>query len=186
VCVRLRIAGLGVRFMFSLFFFFGLTVVLFIVLIYSLWRPKRSKPPHVLTVRDFLPVRHQHFEEVDRRLAEYEEMLKKIQFERRELALAYLTEIQTDFDQVTRLLNRAAKFLPEITLAGESNRLAVALKFKAQCWFARLQIRFGIIPTGLLTALTAKVRFFARLADEFLNVIAQEQGLPILESDLNT
>jgi hypothetical protein len=149
-------------------------LLLVVFLVVTLWKESRAKPPHPLKAQDLLPVHHRHFEEVGRRLAEYEEMLRRIQSERRELALAYLTELRADFEQVTYLLNRAAKFLPEITLAGESNRLAVALKFKAQCHLARLQIRFGIIPTGRLTALTTKVRFLARLADQFLNAIAQE------------
>lgn len=169
----------------SLLFFVSFAVLLIAALAIILWKDSRKKLPQALTIRDFVPVRHQHFEEVDRRLTEYEEMLNRIQAERSKLALSYLTELQADFEQVTYLLNRAAKFLPELTLAGESSRLAVGVKFKAQCCLAHLQIRFGIIPTRRLTTLTIKVRLLARLADEFLNVIAKEHGLPVLESDLN-
>ncbi len=169
----------------SLLFFVPITLLLLVGLVVLLWRDSRAKPPHPLKINDFLPVRHQHFDEVDRRLSEYEEMLRRIQSERRELAFEYLAELRADFEQVTYLLNRAAKFLPELTLTGESSRLRVALWFRAQYRFAHLQIRFGIIPTARLTTLTTRVRFLARVADQFLNVIAQEHGLPVLESDLN-
>jgi hypothetical protein len=121
---------------------------------------------------------------VERRLVEYENTLERIDAERRELAMAYLAELQADFEEVTFLLNRAAKFLPELTVSGESQRAAVALRFRTQCAIARLQIRFGVIPAMRLSELTHKVRSLARIADEFLGVIAQERGLPVLESDL--
>lgn len=169
----------------SLLFFVALALLLLVALVVILRKDSRPKPPHTLTIKDFLPVHHHHFGEVDRRLSEYEEMFSRIQSERRELALAYLTELRKDFVQVTYLLNRAAKFLPEPTLAGETSRLRVAVWFQAQYHFARLQIRFGIVPTGRLTALTTKVTFLARVAGQFLNVISREHGLPVLESDLN-
>lgn len=169
----------------SLLFFSLITLLLIVGLAVLLWQDSRPKPPHTLKINDFLPVRHQHFEEVGRRLSEYEQMLSRIQSEQRELAFAYLAELRADFGQVTYLLNRAAKFLPELTLTGESSRLRAALWFLAQYHFARLQIRFGIIPTTRLTTLTTRVRFLASVADQFLNVIAQERGLPVLESDLN-
>lgn len=124
------------------------------------------------------------FEEVERRLADYENTLERINVERRELALSYLAELQADFEEVTFLSNRAAKFLPELTVAGESHRAALAFRFQTQCAIARLQIGFGVIPAMRLSALTDKVRSLAQIADEFLSVIAQERGLPVLESDL--
>ncbi len=169
----------------SLLIFVPITLLLLVGLAALLWRDSRPKPTHTLKINDFLPVHHQHFEDVDRRLSEYEEMLSRIQSERRELAFEYLAELRADFEQVTYLLNRAAKFLPELTLTGESSRVRVAIWFLVQYHLARLQIRLGIIPTGRLATLTTKVRFLARVADQFLNVIAQEHGLPILESDLN-
>lgn len=169
----------------SLIFFLSLPALLIAVLVAMLWRSSRKKPSETLTISDFLPVRHFQFEEVDRRLAEYEEMLRKIQTERCEFALKYLAELRADFEKVTELLNRAAKFLPEITLSGEADRFWVAFKFRVEYRLVHLQIRFGLVPAGHLKALTAKVRLLAHSADRFLNEIAREHGLPVLESDLN-
>lgn len=144
---------------------------------------KRSRP--AIRIDDLLPVHCHHFEEVDRRLAEYEEVLKGIQFERREFALVYLAELRGDFERVEELLDHAAKFLPEITVRGESERLWVGVKFRVQYRLVALQVRCGIVPARHIKALTAKVRFLARSADLFLNAIARKHGLGVLESDLN-
>jgi hypothetical protein len=168
----------------SLLFFSAVTVLLFVVFAVIFCSDSRLSRNQTFTINDLLPVRHQHFEEVERRLMEYENTLERIESKRRELALIYLAELQADFEKVTFLLNRAAKFLPELTVSGESQRAALALRFRMQCAIARLQIRYGAIPAMRLSALTDKVRSLAGIADEFLGVIAQEQGLPVLESDL--
>jgi hypothetical protein len=168
----------------SLLFFSAVAVVLSVVFLIILRTNSRPRRNHTSTINDLLPVRHQHFEEVERRLVEYENTLQRANSERRKLALAYLDELQADFEEVTFLLNRAAKFLPELTVSGESRRAALALRFRTECAIARLQIRSGVIPAMRLSVLTDKVRSLARIADEFLSVIAQERGLPVLESDL--
>ena len=168
----------------SLLFFSAVAVLLSVVFLIILRTNSRPRRNHTSTINGLLPVRHQHFEEVERRLVEYENTLERANSERRKLALAYLDELQDDFEEVTFLLNRAAKFLPELTVSGESRRAALALRFRTECAIARLQIRSGVIPAMRLSALTDKVRSLARIADEFLSVIAQERGLPVLESDL--
>ena len=168
----------------SLIFFAILSGLLLGLLILVL---KLSRRESRLAVRidDLLPVHYRNFEEVDRRLAEYEEVLRGIQFEQREFALVYLAELRGDFERVEQLLNHAAKFLPEITVRGESERFWVGVKFRAQYRLVELQVRFGIVPARRLKTLTSEVRFLARSADLFLKEIAQKQSLGALESDLN-
>ena len=97
----------------------------------------------------------------------------------------YLAELRGDFERVEQLLNHAAKFLPEITVRGESERFWVGVKFRVQYRLVELQVRFGIVPARRLKTLTTEVRFLARSADVFLKEIAQKQSLGALESDLN-
>jgi hypothetical protein len=132
-----------------------------------------------------LAVHHHHFEEVNHRLAEYEETSRKVESDRRDFALKYLAQLRTDFEHLALLLNLAAKFVPDITLRGEIERFWVRVRFRLEYRLARLQIRFGVIPTVRLKALTARVRLLARSADQFLNDIAREHGLHVLKSDLN-
>jgi hypothetical protein len=169
----------------NLVFFIAVPILLLLALLVLVSKNPRKGSRHTLTINDFLPVHDHQFEQVDRRLAEYEEMLRKIQSERREFALKYLAELRADFEHVAELLSRAAKFLPEITLGAESERFWVGIRFRLEYRLVQLQIRLGVVPVGHLKALTAKVRFLARSADQFLNEIAREHGLRILESDLN-
>jgi hypothetical protein len=146
-------------------------------------RPEHNQP---LTIDDFLPVHHREFEELERRLAEYNAVLQRIQAERRDAALAYLEALRGDFRGVQQLLNHAAKFLPELTLEGEGERIWLGLKFRFEYRLARLQILLGFVPPARLKALTWKVRLLAHCADRALNEIAREHGLRVLKSDLNT
>ena len=170
----------------SLIFFVSVTVVLLVCLVLLIWKNSAKKPSQTLTISDLLSVHHHQFEKADHRLAEYEELLRRVQSERRELALKYLAELRVDFENVTRLLNRAAKFLPEISLNAECERLWVSLKFRAEYRLVRFQIRLGLPPTDHLRALTAKVKLLADSADQFLGEIAREHGLRVLQSDRNT
>jgi len=136
-------------------------------------------------MNDFLPIHHHHFEEVDRRLAEYEETLRKVESDRRDVALKYLAHLRTDFENVARLLKLAAKFVPEITLRGEIERFWVCFRFRIEYRLVQLQVRLGVIPTVRLKVLTARVRLLAGSADQFLNDIARQHGLRVLQSDLN-
>jgi hypothetical protein len=169
----------------SLIFFAVLPALLLLGLLVLALKLSRRESRPVIRIDDLLPVHYRHFEEVDRRLVEYDDVLRGIQFERREFALVYLAELRGDFERVEELLNYAAKFLPEITVRGESERFLIGVKFRFQYRLVELQVRFGIVPVRHLQALTAKVGFLARSADLFLNEIAQKQGLGVLESDLN-
>lgn len=166
-------------------FFISVSVFLLLALLILLFKSSSRKSLHALTINDFLPVHHQGFEEVDRRLSEYEERLKTIRSERRVVALNYLRELRTDFERLVQLLNCAAKFLPEITLGGESERFWAAVNFRIEYRIAALQILLGAVPAARLRGLTSRVRFLAHLADQFLNEIAREHGLPVLQADLN-
>ena len=167
------------------------TLLALLLLLVSLGFFFRSSSPRLehnqpLTIDDFLPVHDREFEELEHRLAEYNAVLQRIQDERRDAAVAYLEALRGDFRRVQQLLNHAAKFLPEVTLEGESERIWLGLKFRFEYRLARLQILLGFVPPARLKALTWKVRLLANWADKALNEIAREHGLCVLKSDLNT
>jgi len=139
-----------------------------------------------VTIAEFLPVHHREFEEVEHRLGEYDALLQSIDSERRELALGYLGALRDDFIRVEQLLNHAAKFLPDLTLQGEGERLWLGIRFGLAYRVARIRTRLGFVPSVQIAALTQQVRLLAQVADEALNLIAHEYGLPVLQSDLNT
>jgi len=165
-----------------------LLVSLLVALLFVAFRRRRrtGTSDHQLTINDFLPSHHLHFQEVQGRLAEYNAMLRKVEALRRDTAIAFVEAIRGDFFRLQHLLTRAAKFIPELTLQGESHRFWIGMKFRLECRLARLQILFGLDATGCLEALTAKVRLLTDCADKALNEVARHQGLRDLESDLNS
>jgi len=169
----------------SLFFFGGVAVLLLTALLVLASKNSRKTSADMKSINDFFPVHHHHFEEVNHRLTEYEETLRKVQADRRDFTLKYLAYLRADFEQVARLLNLAAKFVPEITLRGEIERFWILTRFRLEYRLAQLQVRFGVTPTIRLKFLTERVRLLARSADRFLNDIAREHGLHVLKSDLN-
>ncbi len=156
------------------------------IILAAVWvfRSSRCTRAHT-SVQELIPVHHRQYSLVRERLARYDELLSKIQFERRETALAYLDDLREDFLRVERLLNHAAKFLPELRSAHEFRRFAEALWLRLEFRFLRLSIRFGFMPYLRLTAVTRDVAKLARWANDVLAEVAVGPGLPSLQADLN-
>jgi hypothetical protein len=152
--------------------------------LYRLWRPQ-PRPKVTFGIKDFYPVHHREYEAVEERLAEYEDILRRVGAEHRATSLRYLDAVRDDFLRVERLLNYGAKFMPELTFEGELRRAWLSIHYRLEFKLARLKVRCGINATGQLRSLTQKVRLMARMADDLLNQVAREQGLPVLENDLN-
>jgi hypothetical protein len=171
----------------ELIFYIVVPAVLLVLAVKLLW-PKsegRTAPKHPSNISEFLPIHHREFPDVARRLSEYGEISRKAHTERRAAALAYLESLRADFLRVEQLLNRAAKFLPEVTVQGESRRVWVGLRFRLGYWIARQQIIFGLDVSGRLKDLAQKLQTLSDWADVTLSDVAREYGLPVLQSDLN-
>jgi hypothetical protein len=152
--------------------------------LYRVWRPK-PQPKVMFGIRDLYPIHHREYEAVKERLAEYEDILRRVAAEHRATSLKYLDAVRDDFLRVERLLNHGAKFMPELTIQGELRRAWLSIHYRLEFKLARLRVRCGINATGQLRSLTQKVRLMARMADDLLNQVAREQGLPVLENDLH-
>ena len=137
-------------------------------------------------IEDCVVIDQQLLDDTEHRLAEYDTMLQRIRAERRDATMGYLQAVRDDYLRVEHLLKRAAKFLPELTVKGETARLVLGIRFRFEYRLARLQVRLGFLPTSGLKALAAELRLAAAWADDMLNEISHERGLPVLESDLKS
>lgn len=167
---------------------FGIAVAVLLaswslVTLYRLWRPRAQRKP-TFGIQDFYPIHHREYEAVQERLAECTATLQRVGAEHRTTALSYLEAVWDDFLRVEKLLNHGVKFLPDLTLGQELRRAWISIQFRLAFGLARLKVRCGIDATGQLRSLTDRVRLMAGMADNLLNQIAREQGLPILEDDL--
>lgn len=154
------------------------------VWLYSGGRSSDARNP--LTIQECLNIDEDYLNKTGYRLAEHDAMLQQIKAERRDTAIAYLDAVRDDYLRVEHLLNRAAKFLPELTLAGETVRVFVGIKFRLGYRLARLEIRCGFLPAKRLKTLTAQFRLASVWAGKALNEVSREHGLAVLESDLRS
>lgn len=161
-----------------------LVVTLWLCLGRTAGADQNAKNP--LTIQDCLRIDEDFLDEAESRLTEYDAMLHRIKAERRHTAIAYLEAVRDDYLRVEHLLTRSAKFLPELTVAGETARFFLGIKFRLGCRLVRLEIRFGFLPAAGLKALTAKLRLATVWAGHALNEVSREHGLPVLESDLKS
>jgi hypothetical protein len=171
----------------GLFFFFlsGLLFIVFVYLTVKQIRGHRTRQKTAFGIHDFYPIHHREYEVVKERLAEYETILQRVSAEHRYTALKYLDAVRNDFMRTEKLLNRGVKFLSEPSLNKELYRAWIGIQFRMEFRFARLKVRCGMKATNQLKSLTQMVRLIAGWADDLLNEIAREQGLPVLENDLN-
>src|ERR1051325_698264 len=101
----------------------------FIRALYRLWRPQ-PRPKLTFGIKDFYPVHHREYEAVEERLAEYEDILRRVGAEHRATSLRYLDAVRDDFLRVERLLNYGAKFMPELTFEGELRRAWLSIHYR--------------------------------------------------------
>lgn len=147
---------------------------------------KARTPKNPLTVQDCLNIDEALLDRAECRLAEYDSMLQRIKAEQQDTVIAYLDAVRDDYLRVEHLLNRSARFVPELTISEEAARFFLGIKFRLGYRLARLEIRFGFLPAAGLKALTAKLQLAAGWAGQALNEVSREHGLPVLESDLKS
>ncbi len=145
---------------------FGFVAVLLLLLFWALRTPrKRTKPeagPSSLeeTGRrhvDFLPQIRQALAKTD-----YEFLSKKgkgalqrrVQQERRRVALTYLSAIRQDFQNLLRMARVISLLSPEVAALHEFERLRLTLKFDLRYRIIRMQLRAGHAPVPRLDGLS--------------------------------
>jgi hypothetical protein len=139
----------------------------------------------VRNVTELMPERYQGFGALSSDLTRYEELLRRVQRARRDAAIAYLDDLLNDFVRVQRLLNHAAKFVPDLSPADELNRFVRGLWFHTEVRLLRLSVRCGWTPIARLDAVTREVSRLADWANTVLAQVASQPGLPGLRAELN-
>jgi hypothetical protein len=158
--------------------------VFVVVIVAWLARDSRRRHPPV-TLEQLIPVHYREYALLSDRLAHYDELLRDIESERRDAALAYLDALQADFIRMEHLLRHAAKFMPDLKVRNELGRLFRSFSFRLECRSLRLCIRLGFVPCMRLGALTREVTNLGKWTNQVLYQIASQQGLPALQADLN-
>ena len=146
--------------------FFGLVLVLLLLLAWALRAPRKPKRPGVgpnfleETGRrhvDFLPqirqaLAHSDYDFLaDRGMSSLQRRLRR---ERKRIVLAYLAAVREDFESLLRMAKIIYVLSPEVAALHKFERLRLPLKFSLRYRLIRMQLRAGKVPIPRLAGLS--------------------------------
>jgi hypothetical protein len=82
------------------------------------------------------------------------EVLKRVRWERRRVALAYLGALRGDFQDLLRMARVIAVLSPELAAVHEFERLRLTATFACRCEMIRWKLLAGIAPAPQLEGLS--------------------------------
>jgi hypothetical protein len=152
----------------SMFFylFFGLVGLLLLLFALSMRKPARRRR----TLADagvleecgrghvaHLPQIRQAFAKADSKFLSQRApsaLLRRVRQERRRVALAYLSAVRDDFQNLLRMANIIAVLSPELAALQEFERLRLTMNFGWRYRVLRMQLRAGLAPVPRLDGLS--------------------------------
>ena len=152
----------------SMFFylFFGLVGLLLLLFAWSMRKPARRRT----TLADagvleecgrghvaHLPQIRQAFAKADSKFLSERApgaLLRRVRQERRRVALAYLSAVRDDFQNLLRMANIIAVLSPELAALQEFERLRLTMNFGWRYRVLRMQLRAGLAPVPRLDGLS--------------------------------
>jgi hypothetical protein len=111
------------------------------------------------------------------RLRGSQRLSRRVKKERRQVALSYLSALQTDFDRLLRLARVLATLSPEAVPAQEWERLRLSLWFSVRCRALKLKILlgWGILPQ--LTGISQTVSGLALRLEHAMSELGERAAL---------
>jgi len=147
------------------YIFIGLVGLLFLVLFWSVRKPRGTKeiPPHGKIPDEFGRQHATHLPQIRQALAmedfEYVEhkgssnLLKRFRKERHRIAKDYLAALREDFQSLLELARIITVLSPEVAAMREFERLKLAVEFNWRYELIRMQTWLGFIPLPQLNGL---------------------------------
>jgi hypothetical protein len=150
----------------SLFFLFGFVAILLFLLVWALGGPQ--KLPKTAADLDFLDeTTRQHVNflpQIRQALAKTDDdflsgkalhgVQRRVRRERRDVALAYLSALRGDFQNLLRLARIIAVLSPEVAAVQELERLRLTVRFACRYELVRLKLLAGFAPLPQLDGLS--------------------------------
>ena len=84
----------------------------------------------------------------------FPKLFKRMQRERRRVALAYLTALHEDFTSLLHLAAVAASLSPDLAPAEETERVWLQVQFNCRYQMVRVALRIGMVPARKLESLS--------------------------------
>jgi hypothetical protein len=149
--------------------FFGLVLLLLLAFAWSLRKPEKNKGRmDLLNAGDDCERRHvTYMPQVQQALAGSDAeflakrggraLARRVERERRLVALAYLTALREDFYNIQRLAKAIAILSPEVIALQEFERVRLSLEFSWRCQMIHARLLLGLAATRQLNGLSDRL-----------------------------
>ena len=176
----------------SLTFYLSLAIlgILFVVFVWSLRNPRRQVPsarPPSAILQSVQGSHVSHLPQIRRALAptDFEfaskkiprEALRRIRRERRQVALAYLSALRAELDQLLRTARVIAALSPEVVAGQELERVRLTVNFLWRYRMIRMSVWAGFTPMPQLTALSNLLSGYSVRLEEAMKEMGERAAL---------
>ena len=173
----------------SLFLFGGLLAILLVALIWALRAPRRLRESDAQAALleesgkrhvNFLPQIRQALAETDALYLSRKApalVVRRVRRERRLIALAYLSAVREDFQNLLRMAKIIARLSPEVVTLHEFERVRLTLVFAWHYQMVRLQLRAGLVPIPGLDGLSDLVSGLSVRMETAMNELGERAAL---------
>jgi hypothetical protein len=173
----------------SSYLFFGLVGVLLLLFVWAA-RKRASKDSPLLeaTALEECGRGHvAHLPQIRQALAETDSLYlsrrapaivaKRVRRERRRVALAFLSAVRDDFQNLLRMAKIVARLSPEVAALHEFERIRLTIVFAWHYQMIRLQLRCGLLPIPQLDGLSSLVSALSVRMETAMNALGERAAL---------
>ena len=171
------------------YFFFAIIALLFVLFFWSLRNPKRRALPVASSaIPQDPPGSHvTHLPQIRRALAaaDFEfaskrippKALRRMQRERRNVALAYLSALRAELERLTRTARILASLSPEVAGGQELERLVLTLNFVCRYWVIRTGVWAGFTPLPQISDLGDLLSAYSVRLEEAITALGERAAM---------
>ena len=174
----------------TFYFFFAIVGILLVVFVWSLRNAKRDVPSDGMPLaipQSFQGSHVSHLPQVWRALtpADFEfaskkiprEALRRMRRERRQVALAYLSALRAELDQLLRTARVVAALSPEVAAGQELERVLLMAKFLWRYRVIRISVWSGFMPLSQLSVLSNMLSGYSVRLEEAMKEMGERAAL---------
>jgi len=173
----------------SFYAFFGIVAVLLLLFVWAV--RKRARPhrplPEVASLEECGHGHVAHLPQIRQALAQTDSLYlsrrvpaivaKRVRRERRRVALAFLSAVRDDFQNLLRIAKIIARLSPEVVALHEFERIRLTIVFAWHYQMIRLQLRCGLLPIPQLDGLSSLVSALSVRMETAMNALGERAAL---------
>jgi hypothetical protein len=171
------------------YFFFAIVALFFVAFFWSLRKPKGHTLPGASSAipQDLQASHVTHLPQIRRALAPADfafaskriprEALRRMQRERRSVALAYLSALRAELKRLLRTARIVASLSPEVAGGQELERIVLTSNFLCRYWVIRLSVWSGFTPLPQIRALGDLLSAYSVRLEEAIRELGERTAM---------